>query len=436
MSASPPLLAVTPPPSPTLTLTASPAPTTALTPTPSASPAPTASPPLAGVWASQRVTEQQIGAALLRHGSSGPTVITHGGSPYGFVDYIVFELAIGADGSWTETDVPDDLPWDVGWTGSYARSDDGSLKLTSSDGACTVELSASFAAAELSLAVVDDSCSYDDLLQQAIMYESMPFRRVDGPGAPTATLQAAGSASPASGASTSAGRLLKRPLGTVGGAPLGYLEYLPPDYGHGAASPLLVALHGSGQSGPGTAASLGRLYQLGIPPLIRNNQWPDSRPFVVLAPQHDALAPAVCITPTELANFLSFAVAHYDVDPQRVYLTGLSCGAIGSWNYLAEHAGEIVAAAVLISGGGYGAIDEGGCAIAGTPIWALHGVRDDVVPVRYDVNSIARLQACTDPLPVDARLTLYPDAGHDAWTRTYDLSAGNDIYSWLLGYTK
>jgi hypothetical protein len=29
-----------------------------------------------------------------------------------------------------------------------------------------------------------------------------------------------------------------------------------------------------------------------------------------------------------------------------------------------------------------------------------------------------------------------PGVGHDSWTRTYDLSAGNDVYSWLLGFSR
>src|SRR6185437_12652263 len=49
----------------------------------------------------------------------------------------------------------------------------------------------------------------------------------------------------------------------------------------------------------------------------------------------------------EIASFLQFAVAHYDVDPQRVYLTGLSCGAIGGWNYLAQHLDDTVVAAAM-----------------------------------------------------------------------------------------
>lgn len=58
------------------------------------------------------------------------------------------------------------------------------------------------------------------------------------------------------------------------------------------------------------------------------------------------------------------------------------------------------------------------------------------MPARFSINSIARLQDCTRPTPIDARLTLYPRAGHDAWTRTYDPCAGYDIYRWLIRYRK
>jgi hypothetical protein len=378
-----------------------------------------------------------IREALARHGFvSGGTGGIVGARA--FVDYIVYEVAIGG-GAWTETEIPDGLPWGPGWTGTYRRTDQATVIATDSSGACDVKLRLDFQPTTLAIAVQQDSCGDSDLLAQVAIYEAAPFRRVDGPGALQPTLQP--TAPPATLptpaiASTSRQRMTERPVGTVAGAPLGYIEYLPPGYGEGGPSPLLVALHGVGQSGPGDGSSLSRLFELGIPLLIKGNRWPDSRPFVVLAPQHNAVVPAVCITPTEIADFLAFAVKHYEIDPARVYLTGLSCGAIGSWNYLGAHPDEVVAAAVLISGGGYGAIDEGGCGVGRVPIWAFHGVKDDVVPARYSINSIARLQQCSDPTAVDARLTLYSDAGHDAWSRTYDLSAGYDIYSWLLGYTK
>jgi hypothetical protein len=36
----------------------------------------------------------------------------------------------------------------------------------------------------------------------------------------------------------------------------------------------------------------------------------------------------------------------------------------------------------------------------------------------------------------DATMTVYPGVDHDSWTRTYDLSAGHDIYTWMLDQTR
>ena len=45
------------------------------------------------------------------------------------------------------------------------------------------------------------------------------------------------------------------------------------------------------------------------------------------------------------------------------------------------------------------------------------------------------LAGCSDPAPVDAIKTIYPGVGHNSWERTYSLSAGHDIYQWLLTHT-
>jgi hypothetical protein len=34
---------------------------------------------------------------------------------------------------------------------------------------------------------------------------------------------------------------------------------------------------------------------------------------------------------------------------------------------------------------------------------------------------------CDGARSVEMELTVFPDADHDAWSRTYDLSAGHDI---------
>ncbi|MBD0338065.1 MAG: hypothetical protein ICV67_02100 [Thermoleophilia bacterium] len=122
-----------------------------------------------------------------------------------------------------------------------------------------------------------------------------------------------------------------RPAGSVEGAPVGYAEYLPPGYGDGTTRPLLVFWHGVGENGDGSEAALRRLSKLGIPRLIRDGEWPEERPFVVLMPQHDDAPDASCPAARHVDAFVDFALEQYDVDPDRIYLTGISCGAIGVW---------------------------------------------------------------------------------------------------------
>jgi poly(3-hydroxybutyrate) depolymerase len=262
--------------------------------------------------------------------------------------------------------------------------------------------------------------------------------------------------------STSSQRVALHPAGPTD-SPLGYGEYLPPDYHDDGLSPLLVFLHGARESGDGSAEQLTHLAWNAIPRYIAYDGWPDDRPFVVLAPQHrvpdDTSAysvcdgvpfgascasttqhkldhpvdGSVCFTPDEIEDFLTYAVAEYDVDPARVYLTGLSCGAFGGWEYLAEPGGSQVAAAVLVAGEGRPAWDSAGCALGDVPVWATHGQFDDVVDPQGSIVPIEGLQGCGAP---DAKLTLFADAGHDAWSSTYPVGSAIDVFGWMLDFTR
>lgn len=221
--------------------------------------------------------------------------------------------------------------------------------------------------------------------------------------------------------------------GTVAGTKIGYWEYLPPHYGNGAKYPLLVFNHGIGENGDGGMVALTKVPVAGPPMLIKGNKWPEERQFVVLSPQHNGNND--CPSASEIDGFIAFAMKQYDVDPKRVYLTGLSCGAIGSWNYLGAHTNEVVAAAVLISGDGRGAFNQAGCALGKVPLWAFHGDMDMTVLPVGSTEPLGKLAKCM-PLAVDAKLTIYPGVGHSGWNQTYDLSAGHDIYTWLLSHPK
>ena len=274
------------------------------------------------------------------------------------------------------------------------------------------------------------------------------------------------STSPDDVASGSAQRFTRHPAGEAG-APLGYYEYLPPGYGDGDPSPLLVFVHGKDECGDG---SLGQLANLprdpgSIPALIQNNEWPDDRPFVVLAPQHDCprqveqydqcgegqhygscmlelqhrlghpVDGSLCMTPTELYEFISYAVPAYDVDPQRVYLTGLSCGAYAAFEYAAEHGASQIAAMVPIAGEGRPAWEASGCELGQVAIWAFHGDADYEIDPDGTTEPINNLVDCPQPPRQDVELTVYPGVDHNSWSRTYDLSAGHDVYEWLLRFS-
>jgi len=263
----------------------------------------------------------------------------------------------------------------------------------------------------------------------------------------------------------SASRLTARPIGATA-SPLGYYEYLPPGYGPGAKKPLLIFLHGYGGNGDGTSAQLPNVINdAGIPFYIANNGWAASRPFVVLAPQHNEIqspaypypcdgplpgsclmqhqhaygnplpAGSPCWAPSEVRAFLDYALAHYNVDPTRVYLTGLSCGGYGVWESLAQFGAGKIAAAVPIAGDGRPALGSSGCALASVPIWAFQGDADDVVNPAGSIDTITGLRTCPAPPAKELRLTVYPGVDHDSWDHAYSGSQGQDIYSWMLGYT-
>lgn len=233
--------------------------------------------------------------------------------------------------------------------------------------------------------------------------------------------------------SWSFGQLTEKPLGTTA-AGNGYIEYLPSSYTTNTTGrlPILLFFHGIGEGGNGTT-DLEKVYMTGLPQLIQSGNWTYKNDFVVLMPQHNSTNN--CFTANEVKNFLDFARKTYRIDTQRVYLTGLSCGAIGIWNYIGANPGnEKVAAAVLIAGDGKSAINKAGCSIQ-LPIWAFHGDADNQVNYTGSEIPINYLNTqCPDPKP-EAKLTLYPGVGHNSWNMTYNLKAGHDIYAWLLKYT-
>ena len=126
-----------------------------------------------------------------------------------------------------------------------------------------------------------------------------------------------------------------------------------------------------------------------------------------------------------LINLLDDIVARYNVDTERIYLTGLSMGGYGSWALAAEYP-ERFAAVAPICGGGNRIM---AFRLKNVPVWAFHGAKDSVVPLKQSEEMVKAIKARGG----DAKLTVYPDTGHDSWTKTYK---NKELYDWFLKHSK
>jgi predicted peptidase len=217
-------------------------------------------------------------------------------------------------------------------------------------------------------------------------------------------------------------------------APQGFWEYLPPGYSStGPGSPLLLFFHGLGENGDGSEGALASVLLNGPPLYIDRNEWPRERPFIVLSPQQGAGCPDA----RSITAFLRWARGSYNVDASRIYLTGLSCGAIGIADYLRANAlSTEVAAVVTISGDWRSAWKNRTCGLGRVPAWVIHGDADanpGTLPA-FSREPVENLMACQAPPREEVILTLLPGVGHDgaAWNGSYDGSYGFDVFEWLL----
>jgi predicted peptidase len=191
---------------------------------------------------------------------------------------------------------------------------------------------------------------------------------------------------------------------------LPYRVYLPKGYDHaGARWPAILFLHGAGERGNDLS-----FVERNGPPKIAASR---GLPFVVIAPQ---LPEGLTWPADALSALLDRVLADYRIDTTRVTLTGLSMGAYGAYE-LAIADPTRFAALLVVSGAG-NPVDV--CRLRELPVWIVHGEKDDVIPVGWGREMARRLQNCKG----DVRVTIDPEAGHDAWTRVYEDSA---TYDWL-----
>lgn len=119
-------------------------------------------------------------------------------------------------------------------------------------------------------------------------------------------------------------------------------------------------------------------------------------------------------------------VHKYNIDPNRLYLYGISMGGFGVFSIVAKEKGKFAAAYAVCGGSDVKAAGQ----LMDTPLWIFHGEADDVVPVslsRDVYKEIIRLGG------KNVRYTEYPGVKHNSWE---NVSREKTLEPWLFAQKK
>lgn len=194
------------------------------------------------------------------------------------------------------------------------------------------------------------------------------------------------------------------------------LVRLPHEFSEERKYPILLFLHGAGTRGN----DMDKLA---------------SNPFFSLTEEHRDF-PFVCIAPlcTEntwfdlwehLLALVQQIVKLPYADKERIYLMGASMGGYATWQ-LAMSLPQVFAAAVPVCGGG---MYWNAGRLADVPVWAFHGGKDQTVLPEESVKMVEAVNRRGG----NAKLTVYPENGHNAWSDTY---SDPEVFAWLLQQKK
>jgi predicted peptidase len=228
---------------------------------------------------------------------------------------------------------------------------------------------------------------------------------------------------------------------TVAGRSYHYQVFVPFSYSPSQRWPIILFLHGAGERGEDGLLPT----QVGLGAAVRKN--PARFPAIIVFPQ----VPAESLwtgTPAQMAiAALDQTGREFQIDSDRVYLTGLSMGGYGVW-YLAYHYPSRFAALVPVcgfigpflstafpaaarlftpivpadSGAPYDALAR---QLRRVPTWIVHGEIDQVVPVEQSRQAAAAFKAAGAPV----QYFEVPGTNHDVWDAAY---GSPTLITWLF----
>lgn len=222
---------------------------------------------------------------------------------------------------------------------------------------------------------------------------------------------------------------------------IGYYRYFPSGYGETDKKfPLLFFLHGRGEAVrvDGNVNPLSDLLKSGTPPYILQYQDPKGLgQFIVVSPQ----SPQTKWYPDFVNGVMDHVLQTYDhIDTTKIYITGLSAGGNGTWNFALNYPERIAAIVPIASPG----VVDTVCSKDQFAAWAFYGEND----MGTERSWAAAYNYCGPAIP--AEVTMIPGGEHNSrlWGTVYtnsptSLANGeptglteDSIYKWMLQYSR
>lgn len=195
-----------------------------------------------------------------------------------------------------------------------------------------------------------------------------------------------------------------------------YIAYIPDEISSNPA--LIIHLHGAGERGNGSD-DLDKVLVHGFPKIVNDENLKDC---ILIMPQ--CPLDTFWVAKIEsIKRFVDEMINKYSIDTKRLYICGLSMGGFGTW-YMGMAYPELFTAIAPCCGGGM----PWNARLLKMPIWAFHGLDDDIVSPRNTIEMIDALKGVNPHLRYD----LYEGVGHNSW----DIAFSEQLLEWLLSHKK
>lgn len=232
--------------------------------------------------------------------------------------------------------------------------------------------------------------------------------------------------------------LLERRIYQGASGSIPYRILYPENYDRSEKYPLVLLLHGGGERGSDNEKHLAHGVKHFLEPVNRQ-----SYPCILLVPQcpEDSYWASVKFERTKypldldfnyeyaITNGLQLAIEltksvikSEAVDKDRIYITGLSMGGMGTLEAVYRFPKLFAAAAVVCGGADEMAFQKKHTRI---PFWLFHGEADQVISVENSREMVAHLKS----LGADIKYTEYPGVNHNSWEKAY---ADPELFKWLF----